>query len=483
MSSVSSNSSLAATREKKSTPQQWNLSGKLKRLTTDSTGRAAVFIGLIVALMWAPYLINFHGRDAAERPTFPGSDGLRGLELRSLDARFAARGIALPASADKIAIVGIDQNSLGRIGRWPWPRASHARLIDKLRAAGARVIALDLDFSDRQNPGANGQLSADDRALIQAAARAGNVVLPSLLAPETGASGERTYHLVTPFTADENGNDGLDETTLDLGLAYLPADSDGRFRRYPFALNINGETLGGWAPLSCAIYQGLIDSQNSERYQSALQKGVWPAANGAAIRVPLRATQFLGRDAPRLESTPINFAGPGGTFKTYSYADVLNGYDAANLRAKFGGRIVLVGPTAPVLKDTFAAPPFHSKTREVSADIPGVEIHANAIAMLLDGNYLTPPPPWLSWVCLFGMALGCALWAEKTRHRVSSWGARAAKPVERARAPWPHLRRGLDRALQRRRGATARRVLAPLHVRVSPGPFVDDGDLSPWRGL
>ncbi len=413
-------------------PKQWNVGARLKRLGGASTGRAAVFIGLIAALIMAPYLYDFQGRDAAERHTFVGSDGLRALELRALDARFAARGVELSPSHDKIAIVGVDQNSLTAIGQWPWPRAAHARLIDKLHAAGARVIALDFDFSDRQNPGPNGALSADDRALIDAATRAGNVVLPSLLAPETGANGTRSYPLATPFVADDKGNDGLDETTLDLGLANLPADSDGRFRRYPFALKVNGETLGGMAPLSCALYQGLLDAQNGDKYQNALQSGVWPTLAGGEMRVPLRATQFVGRNAPQLQNTLINFAGAGGTYKTYSYADVLSGYDAASLKAKFAGRIVLVGPTAPILKDVFAAPPIRSAGRVTRPDIAGVEIHANAIAMLLDGNFLQPAPPWLGWASLLGMALGCALWAEKSRARVSGW-ARALQSKWSAR--------------------------------------------------
>ena len=408
-----------------STAKQWNVSGRLKNLSGDSTGWMALWIGLIVALLWAPYLYHFNRRDAIERSAFIGSNGLETLELRSLDARFAARGITKPRSLDKIAIVGIDQNSLGRVGQWPWPRSLHARLIDKLKAAGARVIVLDLDFSDRQRPAKSGALSTDDRALIDAATRAGNVVLPSLLAPETGAGGQRTYHLVTPFVASHNGDDGLDEATPDLGVANLLADADGRFRRYPFALEISGETLGGLAPLSCAIYQNWLggngDDEGNRCYQNALKRGAWPQLRRSWKKVPLHATQFSGRDAPRLTNTLINFAGPGGTFATYGYADVLQGYDAASLKEKFGGRIVLVGPTAPVLKDVFPAPPFSSRERDVSAEISGVEIHANAVAMLLDGNYLTPPLAWLSWLSLFGMALGCALWAEKTRHRVSTW--------------------------------------------------------------
>ena len=425
-------------------PQLWNVAVKLRQFPTGSTARAALLIGFLAALLWAPYLWFFSqridvGRGSSERLEqrwMVGRNGLENLELHLLDARFTARGIRVPASADKIAIVGVDQNSLERIGQWPWPRSLHAQLIDKLKAAGARVIFLDFDFSSRQNPGANGALSKSDRALIEAMKSAGNVVLPSLLAPQIGTNNARTYQLTTPFGADENGNDGLDEQTLDLGLAYLPADSDERFRRYPFALNVNGETLGGVAPLGCAIYQNLLNAQNSERYQSALQRGVWPApdadaatASGAAAsatKVPLRSLQFAGANAPQLQNMLIDWAGPGGTFATYSFADVLQGYDAATLKRNFGGRIVLVGATAPLLKDVFPCPSFYRRTSEVNANIAGVEIHANAMAMLLDHRFLAPPTAWLSWISLFGLALVCALWAEKTRGKVSLW-ARAVQ--------------------------------------------------------
>ena len=441
MSSALSSPSLpAAARESgASAARQWNVSGRLRRLTRDSTGRAALFIGLFVALLWAPYLHDFQGRDAAQRQTFPGSEGLRNFELRSLDARFAARGIRLSPSHDKIAIVGIDQNSLGRIGQWPWPRANHARLIDKLHAAGARVIALDFDFSDRQNPGPKGQLSAGDRALIEAATRAGNVITPSLLAPETGANGAPTYQLATPFTADENGNAGLDETTLDLGLAYLPADSDGRFRRYPFALNINGETLGGLAPLSCAIYQGLLDAQKSAPYQAALKRGAWPRLEGGAVEVPLRATQFVGPNAPSLQSTPINFAGPGGTFKTYSYADVLDGYDAASLKQKFEGRIVLVGPTAPLLKDTFASPPFHDVNWAVNSPNRGRRDSRQRRRDVARRQFSAARAAVAGLGEPVGHGAGLRAVGRKSAPSRFELGARAAKSLERARAPGPHL--------------------------------------------
>ena len=267
-------------------PKFWSVSGRLRQFSTNSIGRAALFIGLLAALLWAPYLWFFSARENGEQMEqrwLVGRSGLENIELHLLDTRFTARGVRVPASADKIAIIGIDQNSMGRIGKWPWPRALHARLIDKLKAAGARVIVLDFDFSDHQNLGASNALSSNDLALIKATKNAGNVALASLLVPETGANGELSYQLNTPFSADPNGGEGLDEQTLDLGVAFLPADSDGRFRRYPFALQVNGETLGGLAPLGCAIYQKTLDAQSSERYQNALQRGLWPAALDATL--------------------------------------------------------------------------------------------------------------------------------------------------------------------------------------------------------
>ena len=42
-------------------------------------------------------------------------------------------------AADDIVIVAIDSESLERLGRWPWPRAVHAQLLDTLRQAGSRA--------------------------------------------------------------------------------------------------------------------------------------------------------------------------------------------------------------------------------------------------------------------------------------------------------------------------------------------------------
>src|SRR5688572_21741273 len=58
-------------------------------------------------------------------------------------------------------IVAIDEASFKAFGQWPWPRDLHARLIEQLRAGGAKLIILDLVFAE---PGASPEA---DKALAQ----------------------------------------------------------------------------------------------------------------------------------------------------------------------------------------------------------------------------------------------------------------------------------------------------------------------------
>ncbi len=55
-------------------------------------------------------------------------------------------------------IVAIDDASLAALGRWPWPRTLHAALLERLREAGVRGVALDVIFTEPE---------ADDAAATQ----------------------------------------------------------------------------------------------------------------------------------------------------------------------------------------------------------------------------------------------------------------------------------------------------------------------------
>ena len=72
------------------------------------------------------------------------------LDLKALDLRFQLRGTRAPTNA--ITIVGIDERSLARYGRWPWPRSRLADLVDRLTAYGAKTIAFDAVFDQADAP-------------------------------------------------------------------------------------------------------------------------------------------------------------------------------------------------------------------------------------------------------------------------------------------------------------------------------------------
>ncbi|MBU4323603.1 MAG: CHASE2 domain-containing protein, partial [Gammaproteobacteria bacterium] len=75
------------------------------------------------------------------------TDLFGGLERRYYD--FAStRSDRTPS--DRVAIIAIDDESIANIGRWPWPREVHARLIDQLAAAGAKTVAHTAFFFEPQ---------------------------------------------------------------------------------------------------------------------------------------------------------------------------------------------------------------------------------------------------------------------------------------------------------------------------------------------
>jgi len=93
------------------------------------------------------------------------------LELKALDLRFALRG-SIPADVNLLHI-DIDDESLDKLGRWPWPRSYHAKLIDTLTECGAKKVLMDILFTEKlkDNP-------EDDALFAQAQSRSGIVYLP-----------------------------------------------------------------------------------------------------------------------------------------------------------------------------------------------------------------------------------------------------------------------------------------------------------------
>jgi len=117
-----------------------------------------------------------------------------GTELRALDMRFGLTDAPLP---DDILHVDINDESLRRVGRWPWPREKHAAIVDILHDCGAKAVMIDLILNEPQqqryvapaydvHTGNDAKVFSkdtkpqpvfDDSILEEAITRAGNVFL------------------------------------------------------------------------------------------------------------------------------------------------------------------------------------------------------------------------------------------------------------------------------------------------------------------
>ncbi len=123
-------------------------------------------------------------------------------ELDSAARDWLVRSRGKIAPPPEIAIIAIDEVSIARLGRFPWPRALMARGLELISAARPKVIALDVLYSEPTMP-------ADDQALATAIARAGNVVVASQLTRTTGDNGESGVVWLRPLPELESAAAGV----------------------------------------------------------------------------------------------------------------------------------------------------------------------------------------------------------------------------------------------------------------------------------
>jgi adenylate cyclase len=224
----------------------------------------------------------------------PGSgwDVFGGAELSSIDRRFAIRGEQKPPK--DIVVVKIDDTTFSDLDkRWPFTRKVHAQAIKNLKAAGAKVIAYDIQFSE---PTEGRQGAAQDNAFMDENRAAGNLVFSTT---EVNDKGQGNFL---------GGQPGLTYARARLGNGNFDTDPGGIIRRTPYQL------------------QGL-KSFSVATAERATGKTVRPFSNDTKL---------------------IDFAGPAGTIPSIPFSDVYNGVFPPGY---FRDKIVVVGASAPSLQD------------------------------------------------------------------------------------------------------------------------------------
>ena len=282
----------------------------------------------------------------------------------------------LPPS-DELVIVAIDEASIDRLGRFPWPRPVMAQTLDRLSAAQPKAIALDVLFSEATN-------EADDQALAAAIARAGKVVVAAQLVE----SDERAVWL-RPLPEIERAAAGIAHVNVNTGF-------DGVARKLMLQL-ADDEARPLWA-MAIETIRVAEQLPAPRLIANRLQLGQRTIPTPQTEAAPLVTVQAARRPAEIIPATPLDldFIGPAGAFagQTVSLIDVLEGKIAAE---RMRGKYVLIGATAAALGDRIASPLLRSANndgRERNDLMPGVEILANAMQTILHERFYRALPDW-----------------------------------------------------------------------------------------
>ena len=321
-----------------------------------------------------------------------------------------------------IRIVDIDDDSLSKIGQWPWPRTVVAQLVDRLAEAGAAVIAFDIDFAepDRTSPklllpllAQNGVGPEETEGLLaalpdpdqQLAKAFGTVpVVTGFILVDRGEGrpplpkagfalvGDDPLGHVDSFPAAVPNLPVLEEAAAGNGFLNQSVDWDHVVRRVPLVLRLGqkpypslvAETLR--VALGAHSYVGRAAGANAEK--SFGEKTGLTAIRIGQLTIP---TDAAGR-------VWLHYAMPRRD-RFVSAADVLAGkFDPA----LFADHIVLVGTSAGgVVNDLRATP--------IAREMPGVEIHAQLLEQILQGAFLVRPDWAVGAEVLFTLLVGMGL--------------------------------------------------------------------------
>jgi adenylate cyclase len=368
---------------------------------------ARILIGLIVVLVFVVHAVGLWGL------RLPLLDQLESIIY---DTRLR---LTMPGGVDsRIVILDIDEKSLaerekGGEGRWPWPRDRMALLMDKLfDKYEIAVLGFDVVFAERDESSGirvlerlgaremrdvpqyqsvlkqvKPQLEYDD--IFARKMKGRKVVLGYIfssddpgLAPKKGVLPEPIFSAASfkgrPIpTTSWNGHTAnlevLQKNALSAGHFNSHTDEDGIVRRVPMLAEYEGAY---YEPLSMAMVRALLGSPpvTARPPDKALAPEGYPDLEWlevGSLKIPVDDTA----------SALVPYRGPKDSFRYYSLVDVMNErVDPSELK----GKIVLVGTTAPGLLDLRATP--------VGAVYPGVEVHANMIAGILDENIKQRPP-------------------------------------------------------------------------------------------
>ena len=353
------------------------------------------------------------------------TDLLSGLERRFYDLASTSSD---RRPSDQVVVIAIDDQSIANIGRWPWPRDIHARLIDQLSAAKVKTIVHTAFFFEPQldrglpfirqirdvlgsgveppaDPAsvavlpneqraqlakivAQAEVALDTDALLAASIKnAGNVLVPSVFvlgvpqgrpdsplpAYAAKSSLDASSGYSVPAIKGQQPIEAIGAAAAGIGHLNQFADVDGTVRQEPLLVNYYGKSVPSLALLAATRGLNLSPADIQLNVGESVQIGkLRIKTDEAALMLPQFYKGQDGRPA----------------FVEDSFFDVLNGKIPAS---KYADRIVVIGATAAGVGAAFPVPGY--------ASLSSAQAVAHITSSILSQHFIAQPV-WGIWVVL-----------------------------------------------------------------------------------
>ena len=286
-------------------------------------------------------------------------------------------------STNKVIIVDIDEESIKKLGQFPWRRDIHSIILDKLQSANVALVAFDIFFSetDKQNPKkilTEFNIVADIKSIIDTdnlfleSIKNSNVILPLVgstkdtkknqfsIKSNIITKGEDPLNYLYNYQGFIASLNQFNEAAKGLGSISIIDSEDGILRAVPLFLNINQQ-------LTPALSMEAIRLLNSE------ENYVIETDLSGIQTIKTRSTNF------KINENGLKFI----KFKKInkeSYVSASDIYDGNFDKELFKDKIILIGSSAEGVFDLVKIP-----TGDI---IPGVQVHANIIDNILSKDFI-----------------------------------------------------------------------------------------------
>lgn len=324
-----------------------------------------------------------------------------------------------------VRVVDIDDETIRRLGQWPWPRTDVAKLTKAIADAGAAAIAFDIVFSepDRTSPdklagwaarqGASARQIAALKSLPDHDVYFGEILgaTPSVLGffltqdkprervqPKAGfaVAGSDPGASITGYSGAIMPLPRFQTAAKGLGFVSLRGDADGIVRRAPLIATANGTLVPALSAEALRVAQGaggivVRSSDASGDVAAGRPETVSLKIGEAEVAVTERGEMWM------------HYTGPAPERTVPAWRVLSGNMPPAEMQRLFAGRIVFIGAGAIGLRDLVSTP---VADREV-----GVAVHAQAVEQMVLGDFLYRPD-WvvgLEMIVLLAVGLSLAM--------------------------------------------------------------------------